>query len=151
AIADTIRPRVEAAGADLTRIHMVRSVLRRDENNKVRESVFSLQTDLDALGEAIGQIGASVSLVKIDPITAYLGDRIDTHKAGQVRSVLPEVDQFAHKHNVAVLGISHPPKVVPSSKAIHAVTGTLAFVAAARIVLLAIEDSGISGRNLLLS
>jgi putative DNA primase/helicase len=150
AIADTVRPRIEAADADLEHVHMVRSVLRRDENNQVHETMFSLQTDLDALGEAIAQIGISVSLVMIDPITAYLGDRIDTHKTGAVRSVLAAVDQFAHKHNVAVLGISHPPKVVPSGKAMHAVSGSLAFVAAARIVLLAIEDSSSSGRNLLL-
>jgi len=150
AINDTVRPRAEAASADLERVHMVRSVLRPGAENQINEAMFSLLTDLDALGSAITGFGGRVSLVMVDPITAYLGDKIDTHKTAAVRSVLALLDQFAEKYNVAVAGISHPPKVVAGAKAINAITGSLAFVAAARIALLVVEDSDNEGRILLL-
>lgn len=150
AIDDTLRPRLEAAGANLDRVHAVRSVLRKDQHNNLKEATFSLQTDLDALGAKIMELG-DVNFVMIDPITAYLGDKLDTHQTAAVRSVMAMADRFGHKYNVAVFGVTHPPKSVQGSKAIHAVTGSLAFVAAARIVLLAIkEDEEPDGRKLLL-
>jgi putative DNA primase/helicase len=150
AIDDTLRPRLEAAGANLDRVHAVRSVLRKDQHNNIKEATFSLQVDLDALGQKILELG-DVQFVMIDPITAYLGDKLDTHQTAAVRSVMAMCDRFGHKYNVAVFGVTHPPKSVQGSKAIHAVTGSLAFVAAARIVLLAIkEDEEPDGRKLLL-
>jgi predicted ATP-dependent serine protease len=82
AIDDVLRPRLEAADADLNRVHAVKG------------AVFSLQRDLDQLGEKIAAIG-DVSLIVIDPITAYFGDQVDTHKTAAVRSVLAQVDAFA--------------------------------------------------------
>jgi putative DNA primase/helicase len=60
------------------------------------------------------------------------------------------VAAFAEKYRVAVLGITHPPKA-SQAKALHAITGSLAFVAAARLVFIAIEEPETStGRRLLL-
>jgi hypothetical protein len=52
-IADTIRPRLEAAGADLSLVHVLDSTIKRE--GKLRG--FTLQNDLDLLGEAIDKIG----------------------------------------------------------------------------------------------
>src|SRR5262249_46509593 len=90
AIEDTLRPRLEAAGANLDRVHTVRSVLRKDQHNNVQQTLFSLQADLDALGAKIKELG-DVSIVMLDPITAYLGEKLDTHKTAAVRSVLAAV------------------------------------------------------------
>jgi len=46
-----------------------------------------LQSDLEQLGEKIEQIG-DVSLIMIDPLNAFFGDQVDTHKMAAVRSVL---------------------------------------------------------------
>lgn len=129
---DTIVPRLMAAGADRDRVHIVEGVADREERG------FSLQKDLNALAKMIKEIG-DVVLVIIDPITAYLGENIDSHRTADVRAVLSRVADFAEQANVVVLAVSHPPKA-PQAKAINSVTGSLAYVAAARIVLMAIDE-----------
>jgi putative DNA primase/helicase len=141
---DTLRPRFEAVGADLQRVHVLKAVITDD---KLR--TFSLQADLDALGEKVRTLG-DVSLVIIDPITSYMG-QIDSHRTTDVRAVLEPLAGFAEKFNVAVLAVSHPPKAT-QAKALHCITGSLAFVAAARLVFVAIEEPETgSGRRLLLA
>jgi putative DNA primase/helicase len=143
-----LRPRLEAAGADLARVHALKSVLARDQEGKPHPTVFSLQYDLDLLGEHIAALG-DVSLVIIDPITAYFGDKVDTHKTAAVRTVLAQLDGFANRYDVAVLGITHPPKMIPGARAINAITGSLAFIAAARMAFIVIEEVGTDRRLLL--
>jgi putative DNA primase/helicase len=140
---DTVRPRLEAAAADLRRVHILRSVYSGDGTRRT----FSLQSDLEALGRKIAELG-DVALVIVDPITSYMGAKIDSYKTTEVRAVLEPVAEFAQRFNVAMLGISHPPKHAVG-KAINAVTGSLAFTAAARLVFLAIEDAE-GERNLFL-
>jgi putative DNA primase/helicase len=65
--------------------------------------------------------------------------------------VLEPLAACAEKFNVAVLAITHPPKAT-QAKALHAITGSLAFVAAARLVFIAVEEPETSsGRRLLLA
>jgi hypothetical protein len=145
-IEDTMVPRLIAAGADLSRITFVRATIDSTSNRKRR--AFSLQSDLVALGDLVKSYG-DVVLIIIDPITSYMGDRVDSHQTSQVRAVLDPVSDFADRHNVAVLGISHPPKASQSS-ALNSVTGSLAFVGVARLVFCAIEDASWPGHSLLL-
>src|SRR5262249_28761361 len=70
---------------------------------------------------------ATLRFVDIDPITSYMG-KIDGHQTVDVRTVLEPLASFAEKHDTALLAISHPPKAT-QSKALHAVTGSLAYVA----------------------
>jgi len=145
AINDTIKPRLEAAGADQRRIFC----LARVKTPKGASRMFSLQTDLQQLGEKIRAIG-NVVLVIIDPVTSYMGSQIDSHHTVEVRAVLEPVGRFAEEFNACVLGISHSPKA-PQAKALNAVVGSGAFVHAPRLVFLAIEDPEAPGRNLLLA
>ena len=145
-IADTMVPRLIAARADLSKIHFIRATI--DLSGVAKRRPFSLQADLDKLGEQVMSYG-DVVLVIIDPITSYMGEKTDTHQTSQVRSVLDPVSDWAGRHNVAVLGISHPPKA-PQSSALNSVTGSLAFVGVARCVLCAIEDPTLPGYSLLL-
>jgi hypothetical protein len=148
-IADTIRPRAEAAGADLSRIHYLKSVV--DENGD--RSTFNLQADLVQL-EAFLTTHRDVSLVIIDPLTAYLGaGKIDTHKTADVRAILSPLTEFADKHAVAVIGLTHPPKNA-GRNAMNAATGSLAFIAAARGAYLftrEFDQGHETGRTLMLS
>ncbi len=130
---DTIVPRLMAAKADLSRVHILTSVIGPE--GRLRS--FDLQQDLSALGEKIKAVG-DVVLVIIDPITSYMGN-LNSHRTTDVRAVLEPVAEWAGRYNVALLAISHPPKA-SQSKAINAVTGSLAFAAAARLVFLAIAD-----------
>jgi hypothetical protein len=78
-------------------------------------------------------------MIMIDPVTAYLGGKVDSHRTTDVRSILEPLDKFAERHKCAVVCITHPPKAA-QSKAINSFTGSLAFVAAARVAFVAIDD-----------
>jgi putative DNA primase/helicase len=133
-LAVTVRPRLDAAGADVNRIHVVEAV--RNANGAAR--TFDLAHDLDALERAIHTIDGVVRLIIIDPITSYMG-RIDSHRATDVRGVLEPLNAFAERLGIAVLAISHPPKSTPA-KAINAITGSGAYAAFARSILLVVEE-----------
>jgi hypothetical protein len=139
---DTICPRLEVAGADMSRVFLMR--MAGKPGSKL---TFSLAQDLPLLATAIEQLG-NVTLLAIDPVTAYLGDKIDTHQTAAVRAVLEPLDAFAAQHRCAIVGVTHPPKAV-QSKAINAFTGSLAFVAAARTAFVAIEEPETDRRLLL--
>jgi putative DNA primase/helicase len=138
---DTLRPRLEAAGADLSRVHALHATLIEG-----KPVTFSLQSHLEMLGHKLIEIG-DVALIDIDPITSYMG-KIDGHQSVDVRTVLEPLAAFAEKHNTAVLAISHPPKAT-QSKALHAVTGSLAYVAAARMVFVVAKEPETDRRLLL--
>src|SRR4029450_6264221 len=124
--ADTIRPRLEAAGANLQRIHIVEGVIvgYRGDGTPGRRA-FSLEEDLAALDVTLAKL-KSVALVVIDPISAYLGG-VDSHKNADVRALLAPVSELAARQNVAIVGVSHLSKAT-GSKALMRVTGSLAFV-----------------------
>ena len=67
--ADTIVPRLIAADADCSKVHIVSAV--HQEDDKAHRS-FNLQLDLAELEKEITRLGDAL-LVIIDPITSYLG------------------------------------------------------------------------------
>jgi putative DNA primase/helicase len=140
---DTICPRLELAGADLSKVHIVQSVTEKNEQRG-----FSLQRDMEALAAKAKEIG-DVILASIDPITAYLGAEVDGHKTNDVRAVLQRLERFADEQAIATLAITHPPKAAQSN-AINTFTGSLAFVASARLAFIVIEEAE-TDRNLLLA
>jgi putative DNA primase/helicase len=141
-IADTIKPRLLAAGANEDRVRVLTAVR---EGNQDRG--FNLARDLEALEIALKQIG-DVKLVTIDPITAYLG-RTDTHKTSEVRAVFAPLADLAAKYGVAIIAVSHLSKS-GSGDAINRVTGSMAFVAASRGAYLVLKDPENDKRRLLL-
>jgi putative DNA primase/helicase len=141
-IADTIRPRAEAAGAALNKLHVLESTLIKDGKRRT----FSLQDDLDTLGAAIKKVG-DARLVCIDAITSYMG-KIDSHRTTDVRSVLEPIAAFAENHKVAVLGVTHPPKAAEGN-ALRAFTGSFAFVAAPRVAFYVTKEPETDRRVLL--
>src|SRR5680860_22291 len=62
--ADTIRPRLEAAGADLSRVMILNCIVRRTDGSG---RALSLKSDMDRLGATLAEID-DVALVVIDPI-----------------------------------------------------------------------------------
>ena len=144
--ADTIVPRLHAAGADLGRVQIVSAV--REREGKGRRA-FSLQADLTLLEREIERIG-DVALVVIDPVSSYLG-KTDSHKNAEVRGVLEPIGEMAERLRVAILSVTHFSKSGSgtSTKALHRFIGSIAFVGAPRIALAVIEDAG-NDRRLLL-
>jgi len=145
--ADTLRPRLEAVNADLSRCVVVDAAIEKDESGLVRERAFSVKKDLAKL-EAVLREVPDVRLIVIDPITAYMGG-IDSHKTSDVREFMAPLGQFAEKHRLAILGISHLNKS-STQEAMQRINGSLAIVAAARAAFVAVKDKSNPARRLLL-
>jgi hypothetical protein len=135
-LADTIRPRLDAAGADCRRVHALTTI--RTRNGKLRP--FRLSDGLPLLEEALDRL-ADVRLVVIDPVSAYLGSGADEHKNAEVRTLLTPLNELATRRNVAVVMVTHLNKGSGTTKAIYRATGSLAFVAAARQAWLFCKDN----------
>jgi putative DNA primase/helicase len=119
-------PRLQAAGCNLKCIQIIKSI-RIDKQKRQ----FLLAEDLTRLAQVIAQVG-NVGLICIDPITAYMGGKMDSHKATEVRSQLGPLKDFSEGTNVVVSAITHPAKNT-SARAIDQFIGSQAFIAAARI------------------
>lgn len=87
--ADTMVPRLMAAGADLTRVIFVKMMVTPIEGKAGR--MFNIAQDLAQLTEII-RARDDVKLITIDPINAYMGtggrNGTDTFKTSEVRAVL---------------------------------------------------------------
>src|SRR5262249_43371470 len=131
----TIVPRLIAAGANRERVFVLRKI-RKDS----KERMFLLNEDLEELEHAIKDTG-DVRLITIDPITAYMGSgkHFDSHRTTDVRGQLGPLADLAERLDVALSAITHPPKH-SSQRAIDHFIGSQAFIAAARIGHMAIEE-----------
>src|SRR5215831_7849424 len=143
--ADTIVPRLMAAGADLNRVYVVSAV--RDADTR---RAFNLQNDLHRLEKKIAEIG-DVALVVIDPVSSYLG-KTDSHKNSEVRGVLEPLSEMAERTRVAILSVTHFSKGGQNAgrKALDRFIGSVAFVGAPRAAFAAIADPDHKGRLLFL-
>ena len=135
-LADTIKPRLQAAGANMKRIVSLKAV-RRTCDGAVNETMFSLATDMPQLREAVRQVD-DCRLVIIDPISAYLGNT-DSHKDAQVRGLLAPLSELASDMGVAIISVAHLNKS-NGNKAIYRTGGSIAFVAAVRSAYVVIKD-----------
>jgi putative DNA primase/helicase len=125
-IAQGLVPRLIAAGADTKRVHIVKCI-HRDKKDRQ----FLLGEDLHDLELTIREIG-NVGLITIDPITAYMGGKMDSHKTTEVRSQLGPLKDFAERLDVAISTVTHPAKNA-GPRAIDHFIGSQAFIAAGRV------------------
>ena len=138
-LADTVRPRLDTLGADVRRIHHL-AVLRAGDHERAVQL-----SDTTALEEAITQSGARVLI--IDPISAYLG-QTDSHRDSEVRGLIAPLAAVAGRTGVAILGVMHLAKSA-QRPAIYRAVGSIAFAAAARIVLAVAADPDDATRRIL--
>jgi hypothetical protein len=126
-------PRLIAAGANLEKVLILKWIKSEGKNRQ-----FLLNEDLDQLEKIAAEIG-DVGMLTVDPITAYMGGKVDSHKATEVRSQLGPLKDFAEQTGIAVSSITHPPKS-GGQKAIDQFIGSQAFIAAGRIGHICVEE-----------
>lgn len=134
---DTIGPRLDAAGADSKKIHLLDWTVRRDGSAAKRKH-FDVGQDAEALEAMVQDIG-DVKAIIIDPISAYMG-KADSHKNADVRGALIAIQTLAAKHSIAVILVSHLNKNMNGQNAKARVAGS-GFVAVSRCNWLVVEDS----------
>jgi hypothetical protein len=132
-IADTVAPRLVAAGADRTCIAIVKQMRDTDKYGKPRSRMFNLARDLEMLRAKITEIG-NVVLIIIDPVSAYMGPsrEIDSFRDTDVRSVLAPLQDLAGEMRAAVIGLMHFNKKVDVLNMLLRICNSIAFAAAAR-------------------
>lgn len=134
---DTIGPRLDAAGADSKKIHLLDWTVRR-EGSAAKRKHFDIGQDAEALEAMVQDIG-DVKAIIIDPISAYMG-KADSHKNADVRGALIAIQTLAAKHSIAVVLVSHLNKNSNGQNAKARVAGS-GFVAVSRCNWLVVEDS----------
>lgn len=137
--ADTLVPRLIAAGANLTNVHVVKAVKGDDGVDRA----FNLAVDLDRLEKEYDL--QRVRLLVVDPVSAYLGTGKTTNHGADVRTVLGRFAMFAARHDLGGLAISHLNKT-SGARAITRIMGSLEWVAAPRAVYLVTEEAGTDRR-----
>lgn len=132
--ADTLVPRLIAAGADLGRVHFVSGAI--EDNEPVP---FDPAKHLPALAEALSSLD-DVALLIVDPVVSAVAG--NSYKNAEVRRALQPLADLGAKSNCVVLGITHFTKGTGGRDPVERLTGSLAFGAVARVVLVAakVED-----------
>jgi hypothetical protein len=146
ALDDTVRPRLDAASADCSKVHALKMIHETNEDGEIVSRSFSLSKDVERLGATIEKLG-DTALIAIDPISAYLGGT-DSHKNADVRALLSPLSDLAEKHNVAIVMVTHLNK--GSGAAIYRAIGSIAFAASARSSWVVTKDKDDRSRRLVL-
>jgi len=140
-LGDTIRPRLEAGGADCSRIHAMTAVSQDDRSDSV-----TLPLHISALRAAIEEHQAT--LVVIDPLTAFLGSEVNSWRDHDIRRALRPLAEVAEMTGAAIVVVRHLTKG-GYGPAIYRGGGSIGIAAAARSVLLVARDPDDEGRRIL--
>ncbi len=123
-LAAVVRPRLEAAEADLNNVHVLTDDLTLPAGV---ERIRALTVDVP------------VVLVIIDPLVAFLDGGIDSHKDASVRQALRPLAALAEELASAIVAVVHTNKSA-SDDPLFRISGSGGFSAAARHVMLACAD-----------
>lgn len=141
-LADTVRPRLEAAGGDANRVVIVTSV--RDPEGAIR--MPSIPGDVPAVASLVRT--ESAGLVVVDVLNAFLHGQVDSYKDQDVRKALAPLSAMAEETGCTVLVLRHLSKG-GGTKAIYRGMGSIGIAGAARVVLLAGVDPSTEDRRVL--
>lgn len=131
-LADTIVPRLNAAGADLTRIVALQSV-----QDKVGNLRFPNVKDTEDIKRACEKVQAKI--VIIDPIMAHLDEKVNSWRDQDIRVALTPLCKMADEVGVAVIVVRHLNKA-SGAQAIYRGGGSIGIVGAARCSFLVAKD-----------
>lgn len=120
-LGDTIKPRLLESQAALQKIYTI------DETD------FPLSMLDHRIGEAIEKTHAQLMI--LDPLQAYLGEKVDMNRANEVRTVMKGLTKVANQTGCAIVLVGHLNKSQSANSAQRGL-GSMDFRAAARSVLL---------------
>jgi AAA domain len=133
---NTVRPRLEVAGANLDKVHFVDSVAVATGRGET-DRMLALDKDIAAIEKMLHD-NPAIRLVVIDPASSYLGDA-RMEKEQEVRRALGPLAQLAERMDVTFLLVMHNNKRGDVS-ALHRVMGAVAMSGVARAVWLCAQD-----------
>jgi len=125
---DTIVPRLHASGADMKKVFIIRGIKEGDSNRS-----FDPAKDLKSLKPIMEQ--RRPQLLIVDSVVSAVGH--DSHKNTETRRDLQPLVDLAETYETAILGITHFTKGTAGRDPLERVTGSLAFGALPRVVMVA--------------
>lgn len=131
ALGAIVRPRLEAAGADLQRVSFV--VMSRDG----LDDGIALPDDVAELERLVEENAAT--LVVIDPLMAHLPEHVNSWRDQSIRRALAPLHRLAERHGCAVVVVVHLNKR-EGDDPLQRVGGSIGITGAARSVLLLARD-----------
>ena len=137
--ADTLLPRLIAAGGDPSRVRFITGAIVNGGRLP-----FDPARDMSGLVAAIEPIGG-IDLLIVDPIVSAVSG--DSHKNTEVRRALQPIVHLAEAVGAAVLGITHFSKGGAGRDPTERVTGSVAFGAVARVVMVAAKVQADDGTD----
>ena len=144
-LSDTIKPRLEAAGADTSRISSLGTV-SEGTGGRRHERMLSLPEDIPLIEREVQRVEAK--LVIVDPLMAFLPKKIDAHKDQDVRRALAPFASMAERTGAALQVVRHLSKGEASSP-IYRGGGSIGIIGAARMGALVAIDPKDEGRRVL--
>ncbi|GHU72449.1 hypothetical protein FACS189450_10260 [Spirochaetia bacterium] len=132
---DTIRPRLDALGADVSRISIIKGERAPDGSTKPM-NLLKVLTFMDAINQ-IREKGHDFHLLIVDPLDGFL-DGGDSNSNEEVRAALDGLCSLAERERFAIVGIKHLNK--SKGDAAYRVGGSIAFTAKARSVWIFTKD-----------
>ena len=126
-IADTLLPRLIAAGADIKRIFFTGLTVG---DGTVRP--FDPASDLPDLVAKAEAVVGGIALMIVDPVVNVITG--NSHGNAEVRRDLQPLVNLADRLHCAVIGITHFTKGTEGKNPLDRVTGSLALAAVARVV-----------------
>jgi len=137
-LADTVRPRLDAAHADCSLVIAWEAVpVCNDDENQIRVRPPSLPRDVELLEQLI--VEHEAALVVIDVLNDYLGSDVDGHRDQDVRRALMPLTKLAERTGAAILIVRHLNKS-SGGNALYRGGGSIGIAGAARSILLAGVD-----------
>lgn len=139
-LADTIVPRLRAAGGDTSKVMAIRGT--PDITGTLRYTTIQ---DVDQITKACEAVNAK--LVIIDPIMAHLGDA-NSFKDQDVRQAMAPLVKMADENKLAVVIVRHLNKAQGGSS-MYRGGGSIGFNGLARVCLLVAKDPENESRRIL--
>lgn len=142
-LSDTIRPRLDAADGDPSKVLALSTVAVGDA-----ERMISIPEDLPFIEAAIERVGAA--LVVIDPLMAFLSAETNSHRDQDVRRALAPLARLAERTGAAIVIVRHLNKATGGS-VLYRGGGSIGIVGAARSGLLIAKHPEDDGRRVMAS
>lgn len=131
--ADTIRPRADAAGADVRRVHLLNDIEIIDDKVLTKIVPWVMPRDLDMLRDLVES--TSAKLIILDPLVGVVDASVHLHNDQETRAALRPLAAMADEMGFAVIALRHINKG-GGQNAKHRGGGSIAIIGAARSGLL---------------
>jgi putative DNA primase/helicase len=128
--ADTLVPRLMAAGANLDLVRIIPPAMG--------DQPLTLPDHLHLLEQTIRRY--KVVAIFIDPLSAFLSDKVDSHNDSSARRVLFALSELAKRTHCAIVCVRHLNKSSNVERAQYRSSGSIAFTAATRASYIIASD-----------